>query len=108
MEENARHISELGKNLYESVRTLATHFGDLGGKLKSTLESYNKAVGSLEGNVLVKARRFKDLQAAASAAEEIPALEAIDRIPRLLQARELVDGLPFADPSAEAEEVEQV
>lgn len=108
MEENARHISELGRNLYDSVKTLATHFGDLGNRLKGTLEAYNKAIGSLEGNVLVKARRFKDLQAAPSAAEEIPALEAIDRIPRLLQARELADGLPFADPASEAEEVEQV
>ena len=96
MEENARKISELGKNLYEAVRTLGGHFDTLGSKLKATLESYNQAVGSLEGNVLIKARKFKELQA-ANGGEEIKAIEPIDRVPRMLQAPELTDGLPFHD-----------
>jgi len=56
-----------------------------------------KAVGSLEGNVLVKARKFRELQA-ATVGEEIAAPEVIDRVPRMLQSREFTDGLPFADP----------
>jgi DNA recombination protein RmuC len=104
MEENARKISENGKALYESVRTLAGHFDQLGTKLKSSLEAYNQAVGSLEGNVLVKARRFKELQA-ANGGEEIKQLEPIDRVPRMLQAAELTDGLPFHDEEEEAEAV---
>jgi DNA recombination protein RmuC len=104
MEENARKISENGRSLYEAVRSLAGHFQSLGTKLKSSLEAYNDAVGSLEGNVLVKARKFKDLQA-ANAGDEIKALEPIDRVPRMLQAAELTDGLPFHD---EEEEVEPV
>ena len=103
MEENARQISELGRNMYESVRALAKHFSDLGARLNSSLDAYNKAVGSLEGNVLVKARRFKDLQAAPNA-EDIERLEPLDRVPRALQAPELTDGLPFTDD----EEVEHV
>ena len=103
MEENARQISELGRNLYEAVRTLAGHFSDLGMRLNSSLDSYNKAVGSLERNVLVKARRFKDLQASANA-EDIVRLEPLDRVPRALQAPELTDGLPFS----EDEEIEPV
>ena len=94
MEENARKISDLGKNLYEAVRTLGDRFAALGGRLKSTLEAYNDAVGSLEGNVLVKARRFKELQA-ANGGDEVKTLEPIDRVPRMLQAPELTDGLPF-------------
>ena len=96
MEENARQISELGRNLYESVRSLARHVSDLGSRLHSSLEAYNKAVGSLEGNVLVKARRFKELQVAPNA-EDIDRLEPIDRVPRVLQAAELTDGRPFTD-----------
>jgi DNA recombination protein RmuC len=106
MEENARKISDLGRQLYDAVRVLGTHFDDLGSRMKSSLEAYNKAVGSLEGNVLVKARKFKELQA-ASAVEDIPALEPVDRVPRMLQARELTDGLPFPD-AEESDAVERV
>lgn len=105
MEENARQISDLGRNLYESIRTLGNHFDQLGSRLKSSLDAYNQAVGSLEGNVLVKARRFKELHA-ANGGEEIKALEPVDRVPRMLQAPELTDGLPFHD--VEIEEIEQV
>jgi DNA recombination protein RmuC len=106
MEENARKISELGKNLYEAVRTLGARFDTLGTRLKSSLEAYNEAVGSLEGNVLVKARKFKELQA-ANGGEEIKALEPIDRVPRMLQAPELTDGLPF-HVEEDIEEVQKV
>jgi len=100
MEENARKISDLGKSLYEAVRSLGARFDTLGARLKSSLEAFNEAVGSLEGNVLVKARRFKDLQA-ANGAEDIKLLEPIDRVPRMLQAPELTDGLPFHDAEEE-------
>jgi DNA recombination protein RmuC len=105
LEENARKISELGQALYDSVGKLAGHMDSLGSKLKSSLDAYNNAIGSLEGNVLVKARKFKELQ--ATTAEEIKPIEVIDRVPRILQARELTDGLPFPDPVDE-EEVERV
>jgi hypothetical protein len=57
--------------------------------------------------VLVKARRFKELHA-ANGGEDIGQLEAIDRVPRMLQSRELTDGLPFADGALESGEVEEV
>ena len=104
MEENARKISDLGKSLYEAIRTLGARFDTLGLRLKSSLEAYNEAVGSLEGNVLVKARKLKELQA-ANGGEEIKALEPIDRVPRMLQAPELTDGLPFHDEEPEVERV---
>jgi DNA recombination protein RmuC len=103
MEENARKISDLGKALYESVRVLGTHFASLGLRLQGSLEAYNQAVGSLEGNVLIKARKFRELQA-ANGGEEIKALEPIDRVPRMLQAPELTGGLPFGDAPEEYEE----
>jgi len=102
MEENARKISELGRTLYESVRVLGGHFETLGARLKSSLDAYNQAVGSLEGNVLVKARKFRDLQA-ASGSEELKALEPIDRVPRLIQAPELTGGLPFSPDESDEE-----
>lgn len=104
MEENARTISDLGKNLHEAVRTLADRFQTLGMRLKSSLEAYNDAVGSLEGNVLVKARKFKELQA-ANGSEEIRTLDPIDRVPRMLQAAELTGGLPFHDVQEEEQKL---
>lgn len=102
MQENAIKISELGRNLYDSVRVLGTHFETLGTRLKSSLDAYNLAVGSLEGNVLVKARKFKELQGGALG-DDIRTLDVIDRVPRMPQAQELTDGLPFADSELEAE-----
>ena len=106
MEENARKISDLGRQLYDAVGKLGEHFENLGSKLKGSLDAYNSAVGSLEGNVLVKARKFKELQA-ANAVDDIAALEPVDRVPRMLQARELTDGLPFQDAEDDVE-VERV
>ena len=107
VEENARKIGELGRNLYESVRVLGGHFDSLGSRLKSALEAYNSAVGSLEGNVLVKARKLKELSV-QNGLEEIKQLEPIDRVPRMLQAPELTGGLPFHDVEVSVEEAQPV
>jgi DNA recombination protein RmuC len=102
---DAQQIADVGRKLYDAVAKLAEHFDKLGTRLRGSIEAYNDAIGSLEGNVLVKARKFRDLQA-ANGGEEIKQLEPIDRVPRMLQAPELTDGLPFHD--AEEEEVERV
>ena len=98
--ENAQRIGELGRSLYDAVRVLASHFDELGNKLKGSLDAYNKAVGSLEGNVLVKARRFRELHV-TNGDGEIPQLDPIDRAPRLLQSPELTNRLPLQDAAIE-------
>jgi DNA recombination protein RmuC len=84
--QNAKQISELGKELYDRLKTFLGHFQTVGSSIERAVESYNKAVGSMEGRVLVSARKFKELGAAAG--EEIPELATVDEAPRALAAPE--------------------
>jgi DNA recombination protein RmuC len=77
---NAQAISELGRTLYDRLRTLSGHFTDLRRNLERAVDAYNKAVGSYEARVMVSARKFKELGAATD--EEIEALELVDRSAR--------------------------
>ena len=84
---NAQAISELGKQLYERMRTLADHISDIGSGLEKASGAYNNAVGSLETRVLPAARRFKEL--GAGSGDEIAAIEPVDTQPRQLTIPEL-------------------
>jgi DNA recombination protein RmuC len=79
---NAQQISMLGKELHDRLRLLATHITAVGTGLDRAVESYNKAVGSLESRVLVSARKFAEL--GASVADDIPELEPIETTARAL------------------------
>ena len=78
--ENAQKISELGQQLYERLATLASYFEDLGKSLDRSVQSYNRAVGSLETRVIVTARKFKEL--GATGKDEIPELTPIEHTSR--------------------------
>ena len=86
VEENAREISELGKALYERLRTFAGHLSTMGKNLGQSVDAYNKAVGSLELRVLPCARRFKEMGAAGG--DEIETLEMVDKVTRSLDGGE--------------------
>ena len=96
--ENAQQICDLGAQMYERLRVLAEHFARVGSGLGSAIDGYNKAVGTLEGRVLVTARRFRDLGAATD--KEIASPEIVDTAPRGLQAPELVPlPAPVGEPN---------
>jgi DNA recombination protein RmuC len=79
---NAHEISALGKELHDRLRLLAGHITSVGANLDRAVESYNKAVGSLESRVLVSARKFAEL--GASVTENIPEIEPIETTARAL------------------------
>jgi len=84
--QNARVISDLGKQLYDRIGTFLGYFQEVGDSLTRAVKSYNNATGSMETRLLVSARRFKELGAATG--EEIPQLNPVDEVPRALAATE--------------------
>ena len=93
--ESAHQISELGKELYERLRVFANHLEKVGKGLDGAVDSYNKAVGSLESRVLVSARRFPDLGAQGNG--EIPQPAQIESTTRTL-------ALEWDEPTGEADQ----
>lgn len=84
---NAREIQSLGRDLHDRLGTLAGHLVKLGSSLDGALGHYNRLVASLEGRVLVSARRLSALGVSEA---EIPTATQIDHVTRRLQAEELV------------------
>jgi len=80
--EHAHAIGELGRTLYERLSVFSGHFNDMRKGLDRAVESYNRAVGSFEGRVLVSARKFQELDPALR--KEIPQMESLHRLPRPL------------------------
>lgn len=80
--ENAQQISILGKELYDRTHTLTGHMTKLRRGLETTVDAFNKVVGSWESRVLVTARKFQDLGVTSEA--DLDTVEGIDKVPRSL------------------------
>src|SRR5689334_6823333 len=84
--ENAEEIRRHGKDLYDRIATLSSHFAKLGASLDAAISSFNAAVGSYESRVVVTARKISELGARSD--KELPEIEPVDK-----QARELSSAL---------------
>src|SRR5450755_2731457 len=93
--DNAAEIRRLGEDLYKRLAVFGEHLGKLGKSLGSSVDSFNKAVGSLEQQVLPAARRFPDLGLRMSRE-----LEPIDPVANLARIPRGADAEP--DPADEA------
>ncbi len=97
---NALEISNLGKELYERLRAMGTHFENVGKGLDRAVEAYNRAVGSVESRVMVTARKFAEL--GPSVTNEIAELEPIEKTTRTLQLFDSADEDETIDIAASA------
>jgi DNA recombination protein RmuC len=94
--DNAAEIRRLGEELYKRLAVFGEHLGKLGKSLGSSVDSFNKAVGSLEQQVLPAARRFEELGLRVNREiEPIEPVASLARIPR--------NGGVEGDPSDEAD-----
>ena len=86
LNQNALEISETGKKLYEALHTFGAHYAKVGNNLRRTVDTYNDSLGSLERNVLSKARqlRSKGIGSTTVLAE----LEGVAALPSHLRSAE--------------------
>jgi DNA recombination protein RmuC len=112
MAESAREVQQLGAELYQRLSVLGDHFAGVGKGLNSAVAAYNKAVGSLEGRVLVTARRFADMGVIGTGEKDIAPSLTVDAVPRALQSPELggqpLRQLPPIDPMEALEDEDDV
>jgi DNA recombination protein RmuC len=106
LSDNAEKISELGRDLYERLSTVADHWASVGKNLGDAVGAYNKSVASMESRVLVTARKFRDLKATGNESKALRDLSPIEQQPRLMQSPEMVLGsaqLPSHEPECHQE-----
>jgi len=77
MSQNAEQIRDLAQDLYKRLNTFAGHLQKVGKNLDDSVSNYNKAIGSLERQVLPNARKFPEL--GVQTKEEIPLIDEIDK-----------------------------
>lgn len=80
--DNAQEIRQLAEDLYGRLATFVSHMNKVGRQLASSVENYNKAVGSLERSVLPGARKFVEL--GVHEKKPIEKLETLDPVPRTM------------------------
>lgn len=108
LQDNLKQVYELGRELYDRLSVMGGHFNKLGGALDRSVKAYNETVGSLEGRVLVTARKFHTLKVVESQLVELHAAENSTRplgSPELVEsamAERVVKALPTSIPSDEA------
>lgn len=82
----AHEVQRLGQELHARLGSMAGHLDRVGRSLNASVVAYNQAMGSLEGRVLVSARRFSDLGVTSESLDEP---RQVETVPRSLAAPEL-------------------
>jgi DNA recombination protein RmuC len=95
--ENARAVFDLGRELYQRIASLGGHVDRLGRALTTAVSTYNQTVGSLEGRVLVSARRLNELGVVDA---ELATPAPVEQTARALSAPEFTGPEPAEIESA--------
>ncbi len=79
---NAEAISNLGKELYGRISTMAEHLERLGQNLERCVSTYNQVVGSFERRLLASARKFGELGITKRDGAQIPYISPVEKTTR--------------------------
>src|SRR6202790_1199020 len=97
--DNAAEIRRLGEDLYKRLSVFGEHLGKLGKSLGSSVDSFNKAVGSLEQQILPAARRFPELGLRVQ--RDLEAIEPVGSLPRTPRGAGAQSELPTDETHSE-------
>ncbi len=75
----AQEVQRHGQELHARLGSMAGHFERVGRSLGASVTAYNQAMGSLEGRVLVSARRFAELGVTSETLAEPRQVETLPR-----------------------------
>jgi len=79
---NAEEIRKLAEDLYGRLTAFVGHMNKVGKQLASSVDNYNRAVGSLERKVLPGARKFVELGIRPK--KDLEQLEPLESLPRTM------------------------
>ncbi|MFL6026571.1 MAG: DNA recombination protein RmuC [Friedmanniella sp.] len=93
--ESAAEVFKLGRDLHEKLGLMGNRFDKLGRALRTSVNAYNETIATVEGTVLVRARKFRDLKVSE---KELESLTPVDESVRQIQAAELVEDAVKVQP----------
>jgi DNA recombination protein RmuC len=93
--ESAAEVFKLGRDLHEKLGLMGNRFDKLGRALRTSVNAYNETIATVEGTVLVRARKFRDLKVSE---QELLSLSPVEEPVRQIQAVELVDDAVQVEP----------
>jgi DNA recombination protein RmuC len=109
--QNAREVQQIGRELYGRLATFGEHMSRTGRGLRSAVQAFNRAVGSLEHSVLPQARRFRELGVVGGSEKDPITVDRVEAVARHFESPEAtaagsalpaaLELVPFDDSSDE-------
>ncbi|MEV6032859.1 DNA recombination protein RmuC [Nonomuraea sp. NPDC052116] len=102
LQDNLKEVYDLGRELYERLSVMGGHLNTLGKSLDRSVKAYNDTVGSMEGRVMVTARKFHTLKVVESQLVELKAAEQGTRplgSPELVESANATAGVRAIPPA---------
>ena len=93
--ESAAEVFKLGRELHEKLGLMGNRLDKLGRALRTSVNAYNETIATVEGTVLVRARRFRELSVSE---RDLTALSPMDDPVRQISAAELVEDAVQIEP----------
>ncbi|MFG1947711.1 DNA recombination protein RmuC [Nonomuraea sp. NPDC048826] len=107
LQDNLKQVYELGRELYDRLSVMGGHLNALGKSLDRSVKSYNDTIGSMEGRVMVTARKFQALKVVEGDLAELKGAEQATRplgTPELVASANAESAVRALPPTPDSED----